>query len=249
VVREETDAVPFYVPVNEISFWSWAGGSLGFISPLAQGRGNELKAVLVQAAMAAIEAVRGIDRRARIVSAEPAIQVIPRSHDERSVHGATSYTLAQFEALDLLSGRSRPELGGRPDYIDIVGVNYYLHNQWVDGDLPISVDHPQYRPFRDLLADVYTRYARPLLVAETGIEGDARPAWLRVVGHEVAAAREAGGPVEGLCIYPITDYPGWEDERHCPTGLLGSVGPDGHRPVYGPLAQELAAQQGLSQSC
>ena len=26
VVRDETDAVPFYTPVNEISFWAWAGG-------------------------------------------------------------------------------------------------------------------------------------------------------------------------------------------------------------------------------
>ncbi len=128
-------------------------------------------------------------------------------------------------------------------------MNYYLHNQWVDGDLPISVGHPQYRPFRDLLADVHKRYERPLFVAETGIEGDLRPAWLRIMGHEVAAAREAGVPVEGLCIYPITDYPGWEDERHCPTGLLGSVGPGGHRPVYVLLAQELAAQRGHSQSC
>jgi hypothetical protein len=44
LVRDETDAVPFYVPVNEISFWSWAGGSLGFINPFARERGNELKA-------------------------------------------------------------------------------------------------------------------------------------------------------------------------------------------------------------
>jgi hypothetical protein len=239
----ETDAVPFYVPVNEISFWSWAGGSLGFISPLAQGRGNELKAILVQAAIAGIEAVRSVDPRARIVSAEPAIHVIPCSDDERSVHDARNYTLAQFEALDLLSGRVRPELGGRPDYIDIVGVNYYLHNQWVDGGLPVSVEHPQYRPFRHLLADVYLRYKRPMFVAETGIEGDLRSAWLRILGHEVGAAREARVPVEGLCIYPITDYPGWEDERHCPTGLLGHVGAAGSRPIYGPLADELAIQQ------
>ena len=32
IVKDETEGVPFYVPVNEISFWSWAGGSLGFIS-------------------------------------------------------------------------------------------------------------------------------------------------------------------------------------------------------------------------
>jgi len=244
IVREETDTVPFYVPVNEISFWSWAGGSLGFISPLAEGRGNELKAVLAQAAIAGIEAVRAVEPRARIVSAEPAIHVIPHSTDWQDVHAARHYTLAQFEALDLLSGRLRPELGGRPDYVDIVGVNYYLHNQWVDGDLPVSLDHPRYRPFSDLLADVHRRYGRPLFIAETGIEGDLRASWLRIIGCEIAAAQQAGVPVEGVCLYPITDYPGWVDERHCPTGLLGRVAPDGSRPVYEPLARELWVQQG-----
>jgi beta-glucosidase/6-phospho-beta-glucosidase/beta-galactosidase len=244
VVRDETDAVPFYVPVNEISFWSWAGGSLGFISPLAEGRGNELKVILVQAAMAAVEASRDVSPRARIVSAEPAIHVIPRSSDWQDLHAARHYTLAQFEALDFLSGRLRPELGGRPDYVDIVGVNYYLHNQWIDGDLPVALDHPQYRPLRDLLSDVHRRYERPMFIAETGIEGDLRPAWLRIIGCEVAAAQQAGVPVEGLCLYPITDYPGWVDERHCRTGLFGYVGPDGSRPLDGPLALEISLQQG-----
>ena len=244
VVRSETDDVPFYVPVNEISFWSWAGGSLGFISPCAEGRGNELKAILVQTAIAAIEAIRDVEPRARIVSAEPAIHVIPRSDDWQDIHAARHYTLAQFEALDLLSGRLRPELGGRPDYVDVIGVNYYLHNQWVDGDLPVALDHLQYRPLRDLLADVHRRYGRPLFIAETGIEGDLRPAWLRLIGCEVAAAKKASVPVESICVYPITDYPGWVDERHCPTGLLGYVGPDGSRPVYEPLASELSLQQG-----
>jgi len=78
VVRDEMETVPFYVPVNEISFWAWAGGSLGYINPLAEGRGNELKAILVQAAIAAIESLRSVDAGARIVHAEPAIKVIPR---------------------------------------------------------------------------------------------------------------------------------------------------------------------------
>jgi beta-glucosidase/6-phospho-beta-glucosidase/beta-galactosidase len=238
-VRDETDSLPFYVPVNEISFWSWAGGSLGFISPLARDRGNELKAILVQAAIAAIEAVRSVEPRARIVHSEPAIHVVPRSEGWQDIHAARHYTLAQFEALDFLSGRSRPELGGRPDYVDIVGVNYYLHNQWIDGDLPISVENPQYRPFRDLLADFYKRYGRPLFVAETGIEGGLRSAWLRIMCHEVAAAIKSGVPVEGICLYPILDYPGWEDERHCQTGLFGYIEADGTRVINEPLAEEI----------
>lgn len=244
VVHDKTDTVPFYVPVNEISFWAWAGGDLGLISPLERGRGNELKAILVRAAIAAIEAVWSVDPRARIVFAEPAIHVIPHSDQWQDIHAARHYSLSQFETLDFISGRSRPELGGRPDYADIIGVNYYLHNQWVDGGLPVAVDHPQFRPFRKLLASIHERYDRPVFVAETGIEGDLRSAWLRVIGHEVAAARRAGVPVAGLCLYPILDYPGWDDDRHCPTGLFGYVAPDGKRPLDEPLAEELWRQQG-----
>ena len=29
IVRDETDAVPFYCPVNEISFWAWSAGDAG----------------------------------------------------------------------------------------------------------------------------------------------------------------------------------------------------------------------------
>jgi hypothetical protein len=243
VVHNETDDVPFYVPVNEISFWAWAGGSLAYINPLVSGRGNELKGILVRAAIAAIEAVRDVDPRARIVHAEPAIHVVPRSEHLQDGEAAEHYTLAQFEALDFLSGRSRPELGGRPDYVDIVGVNYYLHNQWVDGDLPIGVNHPQYRPLSDLLRRVYERYHRPLFVSETGIEGDLRPSWLRVIGHEIVAAQKAGIPVEGICLYPVLDYPGWDDDRHCPTGLFGYLDNDGVRPLCQALAQELATRE------
>ena len=180
-----------------------------------------------------------VDPRARIVHAEPAINVVPRSHRSKDIIAARRYTLLQFEALDFLLGRSKPKLGGRPEYVDIVGVNYYLHNQWRDGDLPISVDDPDYHPFRDLLAALYERYKRPLLVAETGIEGDLRPAWLRIMCHELALARGSGVPVEGMCLYPILDYPGWEDERHCPTGLFGSLDAGGRRPLHEPLGEEL----------
>jgi len=244
LVQEETDAAPFYVPINEISFWAWAGGSLGYINPLAENRGNRLKIILAQATIAAIEAIRAVDPRARIASAEPTIHVIPRSSDPQDIVAAQQYNLAQFEALDLLSGRMRPELGGRPDYVDIVGVNYYIHNQWVDGDLPVPLDHPQHRALGRLLADIHHRYGRPLFVAETGIEGELRSAWLRVIGSEVVAARQAGVPVVGVGLYPITDYPGWVDERCCSTGLLGDVGAKGFRPVDQPLASELMLQQG-----
>lgn len=241
IVREETDEIPFYVPVNEISFWAWAGGSVGFINPLAAGRGDELKGILVRASIAAIEGIRAVDPRARMVSAEPAIHISSRSDDPRDVLAARQYTASQYQALDLLSGRSRPELGGRPEYIDVIGLNYYLYNQWIDGEVPLALDHPAYRPFREMLKEMHARYCRPLFVAETGTEGDTRAPWLRIIAAEVAAAQQAGVPVEGICLYPVTDYPGWDDDRHCLTGLYGYADDRGQRPLYAPLADELSS--------
>jgi hypothetical protein len=65
------------------------------------------------------------------------------------------------------------------------------------------------------------------------------------MGGEARAAAAAGVPVEGLCLYPIIDYPGWGDDRHCYSGLWGYADDEGHREIYEPLAQELVHQQHL----
>ena len=91
-MREETDAVPFYVPVNEISFWSWAGGDVAYMNPLATDRGRELKAVLARAATAAIEAIRDVEPRARFVHTEPAITIHPKSDRWEDRIAARDYT-------------------------------------------------------------------------------------------------------------------------------------------------------------
>ncbi|HEY0181154.1 MAG TPA: hypothetical protein VGC30_16185, partial [Dokdonella sp.] len=63
------------------------------------------------------------------------------------------------------------------------------------------------------------------------------------VADEVARALDAGAPIGGICLYPVLDYPGWTDDRHCETGLLGFADLDGARPVHAPLARELHAQR------
>jgi hypothetical protein len=69
--------------------------------------------------------------------------------------------------------------------------------------------------------------------------------WLKYIASEVRASVEAGLPIHGLCWYPIVDYPGWDDNRHCPAGLLSYVDEQGKRSVFEPLGQELDKQQKL----
>ncbi|MDD3267316.1 MAG: beta-glucosidase, partial [Burkholderiales bacterium] len=73
IIKEETQEPPFYIPINEISFWSWAGGDVGYFNPHAHNRGFELKQQLVRAALSAMDAIKNVDSRARFIQAEPAI--------------------------------------------------------------------------------------------------------------------------------------------------------------------------------
>ncbi len=258
LVRNETDAIPFFCPINEISYFSWAGGDVARFYPLGKKRGAELKSQLVRASIAAIEAVRDVEPRARFVQPDPLISVaaspwcpLPEDRVE-----AENFRCAQYQGWDMLAGFEYPELGGKPEYLDVIGVNYYPDNQWLiggrtselaaGGSRPfqtIELGHPSYRPFRELLIDIYGRYGRPLLISETGAESAAQAVWLRYVGDEVRSAMVSGVPLEGICLYPIIHYPGWMDDRHCECGLLGAADDQDCRAIDQGVAHTLAREQ------
>jgi beta-glucosidase/6-phospho-beta-glucosidase/beta-galactosidase len=245
LVQQEAVGTPIYCPINEISFWAWAGGDMARMHPLARHRGPELKRQLIRASIAAISAVREVDPLARFITAEPLIHVVPTSAAQRHKAAAQSFRMYQFEALDLLSGTLEPELGGDPSFIDIVGVNYYPDNQWYFKGPTIPLGHHAYRPLRDLLLETYMRYKRPLFIAETGAEESARSAWLHYVCEQVREAQQADVPIHGICLYPILDYPGWDNERLCKVGLLSMLDEAGQRQIHEPLARELRWQRHL----
>jgi len=248
VATRETDGSPWVVPVNEISFFAWAAGDVGIFNPFATGRGDELKMQLLRSAIAAIEAMWSVDPEIRIVHTEPMINVVPHPDRPEDAGPAEGHRQAQYAALDMMAGRTHPELGGREDYLGVIGINYYVHNQWIypggHGTM-IEPSHPRYRPVWQMLREVYERYRRPLFIAETGIEDEARPAWLRYIGQEVRRAIHEGVPVHGICLYPVVNHPGWEDDRHCYNGLWDYATESGDREIYEPLARELESQRRL----
>jgi polysaccharide biosynthesis protein PelF len=113
LVRDEAASMPFYCPINEISFWAWAGGTVGYMHPCAHGRDDELKRQLVRATIAATEAIWDVAPRARIVQADPA-----QPEDQAAAEG---HRLAHYQAWDMLAGRLHPELGGSMRYLDRIG--------------------------------------------------------------------------------------------------------------------------------
>lgn len=229
-IAAQSDSIPFYSPINEISFLAWAAGDTGIIYPAQHERGNELKRQLVRAAIAGMEAIWAVDRRARFVHVDPVIHVVAPRRRPDLIAAADAQRASQWESWDMLMGRRAPELGGHPRYLDIVGVNFYHANEWEHPDIRIRwEDEPRdsrWLPFRTLLAEVWERYRRPLFVAETSHFGAGRVRWLNEIADEVCQARAMGVPVEGMCIYPILDRPDWEDLHHWHHSGLWDLLPD-----------------------
>lgn len=245
IVKEHSGSIPFYAPINEISFMAWGGGQVGYLNPFARARGFELKVQLVRASIAAMHAILDVDPRARFVHCDPIINVVADSARPWEHEAAEGHRRAQFESWDMICGSSWPQLGGQQNLLDIIGVNYYSHNQWIlEGD-SLAVDDSRYRPLSSLLLETFIRYGKPIFIAETGIEDDARPAWLRYVCAEARKAISIGVPLEGICLYPILEHLGWDDSRLCRNGLLSSLPDAGRREEHVPLAEELKLQKRL----
>jgi beta-glucosidase/6-phospho-beta-glucosidase/beta-galactosidase len=243
VMRREVPAPHWFAPQNEISFLAWAGGDVAAMNPHARRRGPELKRQLVAGAVRAIDAIRSELPDARFLHPEPLINVAADPERPHERHHAARATEAQYEAWEMLAGRVAPELGGSERHLDVLGVNYYPDNQWTIGGGALAPDSADRVELSEMLAEVHRRFGRPILISETGTEDEGRGPWLSEVTREVDAAIVAGVPVEGICLYPVLNHPGWEDERHCRNGLWDYPGPRGGRQVHRPLRRVLSAYE------
>jgi beta-glucosidase/6-phospho-beta-glucosidase/beta-galactosidase len=245
VQQSVSQAPPLVCPLNEINFASWAV-EVGYFPGLGSTELGVFKRQLVRTAIAASKAIRECSPTAILVSAEPLVHIAPRSHRRADVRAAEAASAGQYEAYDWILGRAEPELGGDPSLIDVIGLNFYPHNQWYqDGGATIPVGHHEYRPLADMLIEVAERYGKPLFLSETGAEGSARPSWLHYVCNEVRDAMDRGVTIEGICWYPITAYPGWDNSRHAEAGLLSTITADGSRHVDQRLFEEYQIQRDL----
>jgi beta-glucosidase/6-phospho-beta-glucosidase/beta-galactosidase len=244
-IHNHTERVPFYTPINEISFLAWAAGDVGYIHPFGEGRGMELKRQLIRAAIAGIEALWQVNPQARIVQVEPVIHVMAPRDRPDLVERAAAQRAGQFEAWDMISGQMDPGLGGQPGYLDVMGLNYYHANQWEHPDLRLRwEDTPRderWVPLHRLLAEVYNRYQRPLFIGETSHFGIGRGPWLREIYDEVQTAIRLGVPLEGITLYPILDRPDWDDLEHWHNSGLWDLVPDEQGVLQRVLDEDYAA--------
>lgn len=248
LVRAQTGGTCYFTPVNEPSFFAWAGGEVGRFAPHCHGRGPELKVALIRAAIAGINAIRAAVPDARIVNVDPVCHIVTPEHHRQPTDAHDFNHRAVFEAWDMLCGRLRPELGGSRAHLDIIGVNYYWTNQWEIGqeERPLGLDDPRRLPLSKLLRRVWNRYHAELLLTETAHIGDMRSIWMQCMADECEKLLDDGVPLRGACLYPILGMPEWhEPETWTRMGLWDVVPRRGRldRVVYEPMLEALRAAQ------
>ncbi|WP_432221940.1 hypothetical protein ACRASX_15830 [Flavobacterium sp. TMP13] len=201
----------YVVPINEISFLSWHSGEVRGTVPFAVNSGWDIKYHLCKAAILGIQKLKQVAPTCVIVLVEPLVKIHP-SGTEDLVH-LFNLNEHQFQAMDIIAGRMCPELGGSEEYLNILGFNYYWNCQWIaDGDSLDWPDPQQKRtPVADLLQTAYERYKKPIFLSETGHFGSGRVEWIEEIIQECITARKNGVDINGICIYPITDRPDWDN--------------------------------------
>jgi hypothetical protein len=245
LLRSRGVSRPLVAPCNEISFFSWAGGDEAYLNPFEQCRGGELKRQMVKAAVAASQILIDEFPSMTLLWPEPVIHIVGDPNKPGDDEDAERYRLSMFEAWDMISGRVSPELGGQAGFLQVIGVNFYDRNEWVNHGRTLKPTDAEYKPFSRILEEVWNRYRVPIFVSETGTEDEKRPAWFALIANEVRTAIKQGVPVHGICLYPVVNHPGWNDDRHCYNGLLDYPDAEGHRSIYEPVAAEIANQQSL----
>lgn len=235
---------PVLCPLNEINFLAWAVDD-GYFPPVGPMQKGWFKRQLVRTAVTASRAIKQRWPQTVLIWAEPLIHVAPHDRRRETIRAAERNRAGMFEAYDWIMGTAEPELGGDRSLVDVIGLNYYPHNQWYYKGPTIPMGHHEYRPLADMLIEMADRYSKPIMLSETGAEGTGKPSWLHYVCNEVRLAMSRGADIRGVCWYPITAYPGWDNSRHAETGLFSTIVANGSRHVDGRLLAEFELQRTL----
>jgi beta-glucosidase/6-phospho-beta-glucosidase/beta-galactosidase len=210
------DGPNFFTPINEITFFAYMAGEWGWAAPFGTSRQTrfDLRLKLCEADIAAVKAIRRVDPQARIIHIDPLVNVVaPRDRPDLAAAAWRETYDDTFLAWDVIGGKRRPELGGSPDILDVVGVNCYAFGQMEYREhgphAALPPGDARIVPLCDLLVFAAERYGRPMIVGETSGLNSGRAAWLCDVVQEALAAVDRGVDLHGLCLFPAVDMPDW----------------------------------------
>jgi beta-glucosidase/6-phospho-beta-glucosidase/beta-galactosidase len=247
-VASRTKGPYFFLPINEITYFSFIGGEWGWVAPYKTTKEDrfKLRVALCKASIAGVKAIREVVPSARIVNVDPLVNVVaPRDRPDliKAAHDETY--VDSFIAWDILYGKKYPELGGTPEILDIIGATNYSFGQMEYREhgphKALAVDDDRIVPLCDLLQFTWERYKRPIIIGETSGLVAGRPYWVNDVVEETLAAINRGVNMQGICFFPAVEMPDWNTGEWLHNGFcdIVPIGGKWQRFLYKPYAAQL----------
>ena len=221
-----------YTLVNEPFTTVFLCGHEGLWAPHLTGMEGFLAVLraLLPATLAADEAYRAAAPGARHVWVDVAERHTWEGPGDAAARAAALANDRRFFLLDAYLGlpldarrpfvRQLLEAGGEdllrlpPGRIDVLGLDYYAHNQWHYKPGGAVRSSPVAAPLSKLILEYWNRYRVPCILGETNIRGfpSDRATWLKYTLEQCEMARDAGVPLEGYCWFPFIDSADWASE-------------------------------------
>jgi beta-glucosidase/6-phospho-beta-glucosidase/beta-galactosidase len=114
-----------------------------------------------------------------------------------------------------------------PGGIDVLGLDYYAHNQWDWSGPGVGTTlAPNRPPLSDVIVEYGERYQLPCILGETNIRGFAsdRATWLKYTLEQCEMAADRGVDVRGYCWFPFIDSADWVSLLARCEGAIDPVG-------------------------
>lgn len=118
-------------------------------------------------------------------------------------------------------------LGMEPGHVDVLGLDYYAHNQWHwSGAHRGTTVSPSPVPLADVIVEYADRYRLPVMLGETNLRGFAsdRATWFKYTLEQCERARDAGVALDGYCWFPFIDSCDWDSLLARCDGSVDPVG-------------------------
>ncbi|OGV43319.1 MAG: hypothetical protein A2X46_06700 [Lentisphaerae bacterium GWF2_57_35] len=248
MVQRYRKDIATWCPINEPLVTSLFSGDFGFWPPHSR-KWTGYFPVLSRVAMGtsrAIRAIRHVQPEGKIVVCDAADHF--QTLDESLAEEVTRRNLRRFLLLDLISGAVDSEhplydwitaygitpldlqwFRTHPQMPDLIGLDYYSHSDW---RLERSHDAIRQRQAESpaglygVATEYYNRYARPMLVTETSIDGMPinRRIWLERLVDDSRRLRQNGIPLLGMIWWPLFDHIDWDGALTHQIGKLHQVG-------------------------
>lgn len=235
VAKRYGDAIAAYTPLNEPLVTASFCGDRAIWPPYGRGDAGWANVVmgLARGMQTTIAALRETQPDAAVVHVEATH--VWSTTDENLLEQLEQRRLRNFLPTDLMTGRVTPQhplhawlrtLGITTHALDqmclhavepdAIGLNYYptmsCRELVQHGSDIVSVAVDGGEPgLRQVLSEFHFRYQLPLLVAETGVEGEhgEQVGWLERAVRTVFDERAAGLPIIGFTWWPLFDFVDW----------------------------------------